>query len=93
MDAKVTFLEVKEGVSKAGKPYRKARVGLKPNNGGESVFATAFGASIIAVVTEAKESGQAVRVTVKQGQYGLDLVHAWMSQPAAQEGDDNDIPF
>jgi hypothetical protein len=93
MDAKVTFLEVKDGVSKAGKPYTKARVGLKPTAGGEAVFASGFGASLIALVTEAKESGQPIRATVKQTQYGFDLVHAVYAQPAAQIGDDSDIPF
>ena len=93
IDAKVTFLEVKEGVSKAGKPYRKARVGLKPLSGGEAVFATAFGASIIAAVTEAKDAGHSIKATVKQGQYGLDLIHAWAAQPAPQEGTEDDIPF
>jgi hypothetical protein len=93
MDAKVTFLEVKEGVSKAGKPYTKARVGLKPTAGGEAVFASGFGASLIALVTNAKECGQPIRATVKQTQYGFDLVHAtYVPQPAAQ-GDDSDIPF
>ena len=93
IDAKVTFLEVKEGVGRNGKPYRKARVGLKPTAGGEAVFASGFGASLIALVTDAKESGQPVRATVKQTQYGFDLVHAAYAQPAAQEGDDSDIPF
>ena len=93
IDAKVTFLEVKDGVGRNGKPYRKARVGLKPTAGGEAVFASGFGASLIALVTDAKESGQPVRATVKQTQYGFDLVHATYAQPAAQIGDDSDIPF
>ena len=68
-------------------------MGLKPTAGGEAVFASGFGASLISLVTEAKESGQPIRATVKQTQYGFDLVHAAYAQPAAQEGDDSDIPF
>ena len=94
MEATVTFLEVKDGVGRNGKPYRKARVGLKPITGGEAVFASGFGASMIAVLTEAKETRKPLLATVKKGQYGVDLVHVGYAQPAAaQIGDDSDIPF
>ena len=91
----VTFLEVKDGVGKNGKPYKRARVGLKPADGGEVVYASAFGASLLSVVTEAKESGQPLKVSLKDaGKFGFDLVTANYAQPAAaQIGDDSDIPF
>lgn len=91
----VTFLEVKDGVGKNGKPYKRARVGLKPADGGEVVYASAFGASLLSVVTEAKESGQPLQVSLKDaGKFGFDLVTANYAQPAAaQIGDDSDIPF
>jgi len=90
----VTFLEVKEGMGKNGKPYKRARIGLKPADGGEVVYASAFGASLLAVVTEAKETGAPLAVTLKDaGKFGHDLVTASFAEPAAQGGDDSDIPF
>ena len=93
---KVTYLKVTEGQGRNGKPYRKARVGVKPSdamlNGDEVLYSSTFDQTLIRLMETAKDSGEEVRVGLRAGQYGDDLVDAsYVSRQAAEVTDD--IPF
>ena len=93
---KVTYLKVSEGQGRNGKPYRKARVGVKPSdtalNGDEVLYSSTFDQTLIGLMESAKESGEEVRVGLRAGQYGDDLVDAsYVSRQSAEVTDD--IPF
>jgi hypothetical protein len=86
----VSYVKADEGTSKAGKPYTKWRVGVKPD-GGEVVYVTTFDRIAGSLFTDAKERKQPVRIVTRQGQYGQDLVNVELASPVAVE--DEDVPF
>lgn len=89
----VTYLKADEGTSKAGKPYTKWRVGVKPD-GGEVVYVTTFDRIAGNLFADAKERKQPVRIVTREGRFGQDLVNVELASPVgAQGGDDSDIPF
>jgi hypothetical protein len=89
----VSYVKADEGTSKAGKPYTKWRVGVKPTDGGEVVYVTTFDRIAGSLFVDAKERKQSVCIVTRQGQYGQDLVNVELASPvSAGEGND-DIPF
>ncbi len=86
----VSYLKADEGTSKAGKPYTKWRVGVKPE-GGEVVYVTTFDRIAGNLFADAKESKQPVRIRTREGRYGQDLVDVSLASPVAVE--DTDVPF
>jgi hypothetical protein len=85
----VTYLKVDHGESKAGKPWTKQRFGVKDQDG-EVVYATTFDYVAQGIFTQAKESGQPVRVTVSKGSYGWEMVNVALASPVPE---DQDVPF
>jgi hypothetical protein len=86
----VTYIKVDHGENKAGRPYTKLRFGVKPEDGGEVVYATTFDHIAQGVFTEAKDSGKPVRVTVRKGNFGWDMVNVAFASPVPE---DADVPF
>ena len=86
----VSYLKADEGTSKAGKPYTKWRVGIRPD-GGEVVYVTTFDRIAGNLFADAKESKQPVRIKTREGRYGQDLVDVSLASPVAVE--DTDVPF
>jgi hypothetical protein len=86
----VSYVKADEGTSKAGKPYTKWRVGVKPTDGGEVVYVTTFDRIAGSLFVDAKERQQQVRIVTRKGQYGQDLMNVELV--SAGEGND-DIPF
>lgn len=86
----VSYLKADEGTSKAGRPYTKWRVGVKPD-GGEVVYVTTFDRIAGNLFADAKERKEAVRIRTRTGQYGQDLVEVNLASPVAVE--DADVPF
>jgi hypothetical protein len=86
----VSYLKADEGTSKAGKPYTKWRVGIRPD-GGEVVYVTTFDRIAGNLFADAKERKEAVRIRTRTSQYGQDLVDVSLASPVAVE--DTDVPF
>lgn len=93
---RITYVKVTEGTGRNGKPYRKARIGLKPTDtmmwGDEVIYCNTFDQSLTAVVEAAKEAGEEMRLGLRAGQYGEDLVDAHAANRNVEEGVD-EIPF
>jgi hypothetical protein len=86
----VTYMKVDHGENKAGRPYTKLRFGVKPEDGGEVVYATTFDHIAQGIFAEAKESGKPVRVLVRKGNFGWDMVNVALATPVPE---DADVPF
>lgn len=93
---RVTYVKVTEGTGRNGKPYRKARIGVKPTDtmlwGEEVLYSNTFDQTLTAFIEQAKESGEEVRVGLRAGQYGEDMIDAQYVSRQAEEVTD-DIPF
>jgi len=95
----ISYLGYKEGTGNTGKPWKVARIGIKPAGATDSVFMSTFDQALQEICEDAKAAGTPVQASFKEGRNGkgLDLIDVIVSGTAMDRetvpAGDDDVPF
>lgn len=91
----VTYVKSEPG-EKNGKPYVKTRIGLKPQDGGETLWVTSFSETVAETATAVNKTGKVMRAMMggKSGDLVVDLFEdAPAHVPTTEVFDEQEVPF
>ena len=91
----VTYVKSEPG-EKGGKPYTKTRIGFKPQDGGETIWATSFSETVAETAAGVNKTGTLMRAMMggKSGDLVVDLFEDKPAYvPAVEALDGEEIPF
>jgi hypothetical protein len=91
----VTYVKSEPG-EKNGKPYVKTRIGMKPQDGGETLWITSFSETVAETATSVNKTGKVMRAMMggKSGDLVVDLFEeAWAHVPTTEVFDEQEVPF
>jgi hypothetical protein len=91
----VTYVKSEPG-EKNGKPYVKTRIGMKPQDGGETLWVTSFSETVAETATSVNKTGKVMRAMMggKSGDLVVDLFEdAPAHVPTTEVFDEQEVPF